>query len=38
MIKKPSINSIKKFVDRLKKNLQIIIYIINNNYFMKFII
>ena len=49
MITKPSINSIKQFIDRLnkndfpkkfqlKKNLQIIIYIINNNYFMKFII
>lgn len=49
MINKPSTNSIKQFVDRLnkndfpkkfqlKKNLQTIIYIINNNYFMKFII
>ena len=49
MITKPSTNSIKQFVDRLnkndfpkkfqlKKNLQTIIYIINNNYFMKFII
>lgn len=49
MITKPSINSIKQFIDRLnkndfpkkfqlKKNLQTIIYIINNNYFMKFII